>query len=117
PGYAAGFAETAAAPAERIAHLGDRTVPVVGEHFNEESGAAGPIALIGDLLEGCTLAAADRPFYRTVDGVDRHVCHSRAVHDEPTDMGPDRHARSLVRLHVEASDAGDQLREKPEPDQ
>src|SRR5438874_47728 len=73
PGDGAVVGHVAAATRERGANVGDRAVPVVSDRVDDDGGAAGSVALVGDFLEIFDLAGAGATVDGTFDVVAGHV--------------------------------------------
>ena len=73
PGDAVRFAEVAAVLAERVPHLADRAVLVVGQDLDHDRDAAGAVGLVGDLFVVDAGQLAGAALDRALDVVGRHV--------------------------------------------
>ena len=73
PGDAVGLAEVAAVLRERVAHLADGAVLVVGERLDHDRGAAGAVGLVGDLVVGDAGQLAGAALDGALDVVGGHV--------------------------------------------
>ena len=78
-GDRAGFAKIAAGLCEVGADIGGGPVAVVGQRLDDHGDAAGPVALVADLIVVLTVAA-DRLLDRAFDVVLRHVFRPRGDH-------------------------------------
>ena len=83
PGDGAAARQLAAGLGEDRADLGGRAVAVVGRGLHEDRHAAGPVALVDDLLVLDLVAAAGRLLDRALDVVGRHVDRARLVDGQP----------------------------------
>ena len=83
PGHRPGPGQLAAGLGEDGADLGDRPVPIVGGHLDEDRDAAGAVALVDDLLVLDALAAAGRLLDGALDRVERHVGRAGLLDREP----------------------------------
>ena len=83
PGDGPGPGQLAAGLGEDGANLGDRPVPIVGGHLDEDGDAAGAVALVDDLLVLDALAAAGCLLDGALDRVERHVGRTRLLDREP----------------------------------
>src|SRR5690606_2859769 len=71
--HRSGGAEVAAVPAEGVADLGHGAVGIVGGGLDEDGGAAGAVALVGELLVAAALELARALLDGAVDVLVGHV--------------------------------------------
>jgi hypothetical protein len=90
-------AEVAVVAAEGVTHFGHGSIRVVGRGLDQDCGAAGPIALVRELLVLGALEFAGALLDGALDVLLRHVDRARAVHGQ---------AQARVAVRVATAGAG-----------
>ncbi|TPW09271.1 MAG: Uncharacterized protein FD127_4187 [Acidimicrobiaceae bacterium] len=110
PAHRSGFGQRSAQLREDVAHIGARSIAVVGEHVDEQPDTARRIPFVGDRLVGAggplTGTALDRP----VDQVVVHLRCLRLQHHRAQRRVGARIATAVAGRHFElTSDLGEDL--------